>query len=117
MHTIRTAEELARLLASSLDPELKDILTGHQERLSAYPDFTFEELAMIVISEPGDRLAELVGGGGSTLPELIVDHRRWLEVTYILSDDGFGIILLVDQTEIANAELVAVINTLADDLT
>lgn len=119
MNTIRTAEELARLLASTSDPELQAILTGHQLRLSAYADFAFEELAIILLAEPCDTLANLLAAGGAgedTIPELVIHHQRWLEATFLLSDDGFGLILLVDHTESANAELLTAINTLADDM-
>jgi hypothetical protein len=116
MHIIRTAEDLARALNSRIDPELHSILAGHAERLSAYPDFTFEELAMIVVVEVGDRLVNLalVGAGGgrfSPSPEYVLRHSRWFEAVFVLSDDGFGIILLAEQGEGADPEVIAAFET------
>jgi hypothetical protein len=111
---IRTAEDMARALDSSLDPELHSILARHVERLSAYPDFQLEELAVVAILLPGDRLAdtgiELVGAGGgrfSPSPEYVHRHARWSEAVFVLSDDGFGLILLMEQGEGADPDVIA----------
>jgi hypothetical protein len=114
MHTIRTAEDLARALDSPLDPELLSILRDHAERLAAYADFPFEELVTILIVEVGERLTEAhpvsVGAGWrdfSHSPEYVRFHVRWIEAVFVLSDDGFGLVLLVQQGERADPDLIA----------
>ena len=112
MKVIRTAGDLARLLDTQLDPVLHNILTCHQGRLALYPDFTFEELALIIIVEAGDRLGPespvQVRGGCFTQPaEFIHDKTGWYDSAFILSDDGFGLVLIVQQGEGADRDLIA----------
>lgn len=112
---IRTAEDLARALEAPLDPVLHTILECHAGRLSCYPDHAFDELALIVIVHAGERLPEAcpvqVGGGGgkfSHFPEFVRCHAGvWLEAVFVLSDDGFGIVLLAQQGEGADPDLIA----------
>lgn len=108
MHYIRTAEAMARVLDTPLEPELHIILTGHRERLAGYYGFRFEELAEFLIIERGDTLADAEDAYRRRLvendtfvmmPELAFRHRRWIEVVFILSDDGFGLVLLVETGE------------------
>lgn len=105
MHYIRTAEAMARVLDTPLDPELRAILLDHRERLAAYEGFRFEELAEFLIVERGDPLADSEDTYGRRLVEhdmfvmpveLAFRHKAWIEVIFILSDDGFGLVLLVE---------------------
>lgn len=105
MHYICTAEAMARVLGTPLEPELHNILSEHQERLAGYYGFRFEELAEFLIVEPGDTLTvgedtygrRLVEHDMFIMPvELAFRHSAWIEVIFILSDDGFGLVLLVE---------------------
>ncbi len=114
MIVIRSAEALARALDSPLDPELLTILRYHTERLATYADFAFEELATILIIEAGEHLTEAhpvsVGAGGrefSHSPEYVRFYGGWIEAVFILADDGFGLVLLVEQGELADPDLIA----------
>ncbi|ARU16576.1 hypothetical protein [Croceicoccus marinus] len=116
MHYIRTAEAMARVLDTQLEPKLHTILIEHQERLAAYYGFRFEELAEFLIVERGDTLAEtedsysrrLVEHDAFIMPvELAIRHSRWIEVIFILSDDGFGLVLLVETGEGADPLLLS----------
>jgi hypothetical protein len=114
MHIIRTAWDLARALDSPLDPELRTILQSHADRLAAYADFAFEELATILVLEVGECLTEAypvsVGAGGrdfSHSPEYVRFHVGWIEAVFVFSDDGFGLILLVEQGQNADPDLIA----------
>lgn len=104
MLIIRTAEAFARLLATHPDTELKALLQAQADRLAEYPDYTMEELAMFVIIDPPDALDtldaalgwSLLDGDTFTHPaELIGLHGNWIEATFILSDDSFGLVLYV----------------------
>lgn len=110
MLVIRTAGEMARSLDSPLDPELKQLLAAHQERLSEYEGYDLSELAEFVIVEPGDTLQDLsgiaeldLGEGGveptfSLGPEAVEQHEAWTEIVFIYSDDGFGLVLFIPTT-------------------
>lgn len=121
MIVIRTAEDMARALESPLEPDLIECLHGHRDRLSEWSDYDFSDLAMFVIAQPGDTLTDiaaacgwkLVKDGSFTQPvELIARHGGWIEATFILSDDGFGWVLLVSTAATSAHELLAVCNQL-----
>ncbi len=119
MIVIRTAEEMARALDSPLDPKLKQRLKGHWDRLSEYEDYELSELAVLVIVQPGDTLEQAEAAFGQPLvrnsrfcylPELAEQHGSWIECTFILSDDGFGLILLVQVDPNTDSRILAACN-------
>lgn len=119
MHYIRTAEAMTRVLDTPLEPELHTILTEHQERLAGYYDFRFEELAEFLIVERGDTLADSEDTYGRRLVEhdmfvmpveLAFRHSTWVEVIFILSDDGFGLVLLVEIGEDTDPSILSACN-------
>ncbi len=104
MIVIRTAEELAHALASSLDPAVLMSLTAHRERLLEYEGSALEDLVQFLIVQPGDALdalnsvtgVQLTHDSSFTFPAECIDrHEHWLETLFILSDDGFGVVLFV----------------------
>ena len=116
MIVIRTAEEMARALDSPLDPELKHCLQDHWDRLAEWQDYDLSELAVFLIVQAGDTLEQaeaiisqpLVQEGCFTIPpELVARRSGWIEATFILSDDGFGLVLLVQVGPRADARLIA----------
>ena len=116
MHYIRTAEAMARVLDTPLEPELQTILSEHRERLAGYYGFSFEELAEFLIVERGDTLADSEDKYGRRLVEhdifvmpveLAFRHSTWIEVIFILSDDGFGLVLLVETGEGTDPSLLS----------
>ena len=116
MIVIRTAEEMARALDSSLDPELKHCLQGHWDRLSEWQDYELSELAIFLIVQAGDTLEQAEAAFGGPLvndsnfvlrPEVIDRHGGWIEMTFILSDDGFGLVLIMAESPEADERLMA----------
>lgn len=101
MHIIRTFEQLAD---GPPNTELTAILKNWLNRLQAYDDYELHELAIICILgsiaelaameiETGHQLLEV---DGSFRPaEIATQHQNWIEMVFILSDDGFGLVLLV----------------------
>ena len=116
MIVIRTAEAFAHALDSPLDPELKHCLQDHWDRLAEWQDYELSELAIFVVVQAGDTLEQaqaIIGqtlvqdGSFSLLPELIDRRGGWIEVTFILSDDGFGLVLQVADSHGADECLLA----------
>ncbi|QIG53762.1 hypothetical protein G6N82_05980 [Altererythrobacter sp. BO-6] len=109
MLIIRTAEELARTLASPLECTLRERLEAQRAYLADYlHDYALEELALFVIVQPGDHLEDLnatssvrlVRDGGTFAFEVETANRYddWLELLFVISDDGFGVVLFVPLT-------------------
>ena len=125
MIVIRTAEEMARALDSPIEPILKQRLQGHWDRLSEWEDYELDELAVFLIVQPGDTLEQAEAAFGQPLirdsrfcflPELVEQHGGWMEVTFILSDDGFGLILLVQVDPKTDHRLTAACNNAIADI-
>lgn len=105
MLLIRTLEEMADASAVLQDSEVQVLLKAQVERLAEHADFDLSELAMFAIIQPHDTLESieetlnwsLLDEAGSfiTPVELIARQGGWYEVTFILSDDGYGMILYV----------------------
>lgn len=119
MKHIRTAEDLACALDSPLHPELRQLIASHADRLAEYPDFSFKEMAEIVVVEAGETLhgicsvtgpAILTAGAVSlTFPvEMIVRHSHWIERTSVLDDFGFGCVLLIEIAPTSDTDLLAI---------
>lgn len=114
MHIIRTAEDMARALDSPLPSIPKDHLRQHAERLAAYEDFTLDELAVFAVVQPGDALCDIedqlalrlvANDDFAITPEVIRQHGEWVEAVFILSDDGFGLVLLIELGEATDRNL------------
>jgi hypothetical protein len=101
MITISTWGELARALDSPLDSTARATLSAHRDRLAEYGDYDLSELARFAILEPGDQTTALEQASGIRIfvdpPtwESIDDLGGWFELVWVLSDDGFGWVVLV----------------------
>lgn len=105
MQLIRTAEEMARAIAAPPDKQIALILQGHADRLAEFDDFELSDLALLAIIQPGDTLESVEDalnwrltdddGGFIQPPECVSRHAGWYEVVFILSDDGYGLVLLL----------------------
>ena len=101
MITLDTWAGLKAALASDLAPAAKAILTATQQRLESFNDLPPSELCTILILEAGDRL-ELDPADA----EYIAHEDGWWELVFILSDDGFGTVVLVEDTPEADQALL-----------
>ena len=116
MQIIRTAEAFARLLATHPNTELRALLQAQADRLAEYADYDMEELAMFAILQSGDDLNRIDAALGWSLldsegsfshpVELINRHSGWYEAPFILSDDGFGLVLFVPIDERTDSRLL-----------
>lgn len=121
MIVIRTAEDLARALDSPLPPAVRQRLQQHQQRLAEYEGYELGELAHFVITQPTDTLDDLnaaspagpiAGTAGFHLePECIDRPPGWCELTFILSDDGFGLVVFIEQGSILDRQFADAIDS------
>jgi hypothetical protein len=110
MHTITSSAAMATFLAQPLDPTLRRILTDRSERLADYDGYDLGELAHFLIVQPGDTVEAIEAALGFSPvthgAEAVTDHGGWVEAVFVLSDDGFGWVLLVPNTPAVPAELL-----------
>jgi len=116
---------MAKALSSPLDPLLHERLSAHRNHLLDYPDFPFEELGLFLIVQPGDTLDTVATASPVRLaqestftfePETIDHHGDWLEVLFVMSDDGFGIVLFVSLVVATDPDLLSACQALAPNL-
>ena len=89
MIMLRTAEEVNALLETPLGRQTEPILTPHLERLA---EFEFEDIAAIAVRDHGEPISSL--GLEPDGYEYRTEHPGFREEVFIVSDDGFGWIIL-----------------------
>ncbi|WP_404479322.1 hypothetical protein [Novosphingobium sp. BL-52-GroH] len=97
MLIISTHGELANVVNTHADATLRHLLSAQAERLA---DYDLSEIATLVVVEPHDTLDDVDNALGrplaSLLPaELVERQARWLQCVFIISDDGFGLVLFI----------------------
>ena len=112
MHIIRTTSALQALCDQPLDPTLLELLGGYAAALEEFGDTM---LATIAVVQAGDALVDieealacrLVAGGHFTFPvELITRHSSYFDIVWIQSDDGSGLVLLIEIATTTDSELL-----------
>ena len=101
--------------ALQMHGELRQLITGYVDRLSDGDGFELGNLVHFVVMHKDDTVVELEAALGFSvmtnrsngcrygdpdfLPswEVIEVHHHWYEMVYVLADDGFGIVVLVDK--------------------
>lgn len=117
MQLLRTTPSILGAASSCPDPALRRLLTGRIEALSVYDGFELSELVNVIIIDPVDRVADLDAQLGFSILinridgvrfgdpnftpnwESIECHPGWFELTFILSDDGFGLLVFIPDRE------------------
>jgi hypothetical protein len=103
MHLIRSAEDLARLASTNEDQTLRTLLAAQAENLA---DYDLEEVAILLVIEPADTPNQIDEALGAPLltgehfthyAEVLNREGAWVEVTFILSDDGFGWVIYIPE--------------------
>lgn len=130
MITLRTATAVKSTIALLADNQLRSLLTERIDQLTnAWEAIDLSDLTHFLIIQPGDTAADaehelgwsllvnMVDGarfGDPTFTpswEWIEDHGGWFEAVYIISDDGFGISLFVQDHPGTDPELLALCRT------
>jgi len=78
---------------------LQGLISNRLSDLSDLEPDEMEAMIEVLILEPSDVLTQVDAELGFLLSsrhvELIETHEEWLEVTYVMSDDGAGVVMYV----------------------
>ena len=133
MEIFKTSESIQTAAAHHPDAELRHLLSARIESLSDLLDeFPLSELMHVIVMETGDTAQSLEIA--LSLPSLnyeaghVLDasdpaflpswesceaHTHWYEITFILSSDGFGVVVYVPKT-CTDATLLALCERFAE---
>lgn len=102
MFIIATDTAFDAALTSSLPDNIKRLLTLRREQLlqDTGAEYRLDELANWIVVAKGDPLAKIETAANYPITpdppwEWVLDHGGIFEAPIILSDDGFGIVLIV----------------------
>ena len=100
---ISTAETLSHVMNAGCDPGLRQILERYSEHLDEDP------IAELFILQRGDSRSNLARCRGRPfeLWEFILEQGGWFEAAFVLSDDGFGHIVLIPDTSGVDQNLLS----------
>jgi len=132
MLSIQSGAAMAHALSLPINTDLKCLLRRRVDQLGECEGCDLGDLARFVIVQAGDDLdaveqamgfSPLVNvvdgcryGHSDFTPswEWIEDHRGWFEAAYVLTDDGFGVVLMVEDAEGVEPALLALCREYAD---
>lgn len=133
MEIFKTSESIQTAAAHHPDAELRHLLSARIESLSDLLDeFPLSELMHVIVMETGDTAQSLEialslpslnyeAGYGLDLSdpafvpswEICEAHAQWYEITFVLSSDGFGVVVYVPKT-CTDATLLALCERFAE---
>lgn len=112
MQIIRTWADLAHYVNGPIDPDIKCLLLTRRDQLMEFGDLT--DLGTFALVQPGDRLCDIEAELGFSIVIDAVPAWEWIErhgaiweAPVILSDDGFGNVLIVPDVEGIDPRLLA----------
>lgn len=116
MRVFREEAAIRAAAASSQDAGLADLITRRVHELAEY-DCDLAELVNIFVIEAGDALPQIDAALGFGLTEHPIDiievHDLWYELTVVIRDDGFGLVIYVPVNQAVDADLLAFCKGLA----
>lgn len=125
MLSIRSTAAMTRALSLPLDPILRAVLLNRMSQLTDYDHDDLSDLACFLIVQEGDTAAAVEAELGFSVLTNFVDGRRfgdpeftpsfewledhggWFELVFVLTDDGFGWVLFVEDRAGVDPELLA----------
>lgn len=123
MHILRTAPALRAFLQTSADAKLAALIAHRVAELAEHADEISDLVAFVVVL-PGDSAEHLDAALGGLLSRRfeplpfgapgftpwwdgLALHAGWFELTYVLSDSGFGLVVYVSEAVAQPLELQA----------
>ena len=131
MLSIRSSSELDHTLDGPISPSLSALLRRRSTELSGYDGYDLADLAFFLVVQAGDELGAVDRKLGFRVLSNFIDgssfgeadftpswewvqaHPGWFEIVFILSDDGFGWIVLVEDGEGTDPALLSACRTFA----
>jgi hypothetical protein len=111
MQAFRDGAAIRAAVTSTSDSELADLIACRVQELSEYEVQDLGELVHLFVIGPGDTLQHIDHELGFALAERPIDiietHARWFEITIVLGDDGFGVVLYVPVLAEVDPDLLA----------
>lgn len=109
MHIYRDTASLRGAVTREPDTQLQGLIARRIQDLAEYEDFDLAELLHILVIEPSDALTDVDAELGFSLADrpwdALESHPDWYELTLVLSDDGFGVVLYVPKRPDTDADL------------
>jgi len=110
MHIYRDTASLRGAVTREPDTQLQGLIARRIQDLAEYEDFDLAELLHILVIEPSDALTDVDAELGFSLADrpwdVLESHPDWYELTLVLSDDGFGVVLYVPKRPDTDADLL-----------
>lgn len=125
MYVLRDADAIQGFLVSHHDPDLHQLISSRLQDLSEYADCDVAELVNFLVVDAGDAIEQVnaqlgfpilcnrfndvpFGSPGFTPSwDDLVAHEAWYEFLYVLSDDGFGLVVFVSKHFQASTDLLS----------
>jgi hypothetical protein len=111
MQVLRDTASIRSAVSNGQDPELLKLIGKRIDELSEYIANDLGELINIFVIEPNDTLIAVQAQLGFELLDRPLDaaenHSCWYELTFVLSDDGFGAVVFVPKHPSVDARLLA----------
>lgn len=99
MHVYADSLSIHDACAQVKDTELSDLINLRIKELTEYEVNDLSSLIKILVLEPSDILTTVDAELGFSLLDRQCDaaesHGEWFELTLVLSDDGFGVVIYV----------------------
>ncbi|MDP3815786.1 hypothetical protein [Pseudomonas sp.] len=110
LHDSKTIEEGARLCPYR---DVRQLLAAYVERLGEYEVDDLSKLVRFIVFEHGDAVTDLDAALGFPIMtnrfdgthfgepdfspswEVAEEHSHWYELVFVLSDDGFGVVVFI----------------------
>ena len=113
MHTYHDTVALMAAVTTETDGQLQGLIARRIQDLAEYADFDLAELLHILVIEPSDALTDVDAELGFSLADrpwdVLESSPDWYELTLMLSDDGFGVVLYVPKRPDTDTELLGAV--------
>lgn len=125
MQVLRNTASMERAAQSTTDPALRSLLSERIKLFHEYVETDLSEVVTFLIVEPDDALAAIgaelgfpilenrfdrsLYGQPNFTPcwEWILDHDEYFEIVFVLSPDGYGVIVFVRNDPGVDSDLLA----------
>jgi hypothetical protein len=114
MIILRDPQQLSQIT----QPDIKAFL---RQRFRDFEPYDPDEHGFFLLVEPNDSIAALETETGYSLLdpcfEYIADHGHFFEMTYLITDSGFGLIVIIPNAESIDSRLLELCTEYAEPFT